>query len=384
MMMTLTALHQDSTVNEQTKIVSHQVVYEMIRIKSIKKVIFSSLFFVTCSIMAAGGFSEAISPRESVPISESELLLGTVCKITIYDKTAKGTFDAAFGRIAEIEQKMSLNIATSELVKVNNESYLNPIRVSDDTFIVVDEALIIAGLSDGAFDPTVGPLVRAWGIGGDAARVPPAEEISRLLSLVDYSAVRLDRAASAITLTERDMIIDLGGIAKGYAADEVAMILRSKGVKSAIINLGGNILTIGRKPDGSPWKIGIQDPESPRGAFVMIVSVEDKAIVTSGPYERFFEQDGTIYHHILDTATGYPVWNSIGSVSILAKDSFSADALSTAVFSMGLTKGMGLVESIEGVEAIIIMKDRSIHLSSGLQSGSIPFELTDDRFTITP
>ena len=380
----LTASLQDLTVLGQINLGSHQVVYEMIHIKSIKKVIFSTLFLLTFTPLMTGGLAETISPRNTTPVSESELLLGTVCRILIYDKAQRATFDAAFERIAEIEQKMSLTIDSSELVRVNAEGFQHPVKVSEDTFSVIEEALAIATLSDGAFDPTVGPLVKAWGIGSDTARIPTDEEISRLLQLVDFSAVDIDRTAATIALRRADMVLDLGGIAKGFAADEVARILRERGVKSAIVNLGGNILTLGRKPDGSLWRIGVQDPESPRGEFVMIVLVEDTAIVTSGPYERFFEQDGVVYHHILDTTTGYPVRNDIGSVSIISDDSFSADALSTAVFSLGLTRGMRLIESLEDVEAVIITDDRTIHLSSGFLQGKIEYELTDDRFTIAP
>jgi thiamine biosynthesis lipoprotein len=165
------------------------------------------------------------------------------------------------------------------------------------------------------------------------------------------------------------MMLDVGGIAKGYAADLVRDYFIEEEIQGAIINLGGNIQTVGRKPDGEPWRIGIQDPGSPRGDYVLIVEFLDGAIVTSGTYERYFQVDGKRYHHILNTETGYPVENSIESVSILTGDSFIADALSTAVFSMGLEAGMEFVESYPGTEAVFIDSQKMVHLSSGLHVG---------------
>jgi len=313
--------------------------------------------------------------------SQSKLLLGTACKITIYDRPSDEAFLQSFERIEDIENKMSIRIATSEISMINDNAGIKPVVVSDDTFEVVKEAIEIASLSNGAFDPTVGPLVSAWNIGSDGARVPPQEEIDSLLPLVGYNMVTLNENDKSVYLEKEGMMLDLGGIAKGYAADEVAKILASHDVNNAIINLGGNVLTVGTRVDGSKWRIGVQNPELERGGYVMVAHLEDQALVTSGPYERFLEVDGVIYHHILDTNTGYPVVTNLTSASIIGDNSFISDALSTAVYSLGLEKGMALINSMDGVEALFIDDEKNIYVSDGFEENSIPLDLSDESFT---
>jgi thiamine biosynthesis lipoprotein len=345
---------------------------------SIRSFFIGTIFLLFFTVSCGKGTVIAVGE----PQAQSELLLGTVCKITIYDYPSDAAFKAAFKRIKEIEDRMSIRIQTSEISKVNAMAGIGPVVVSADTFAVVEQALLSAAQSRGAFDPTVGPLVQAWDIGGDNARRPPQAEIDSLLPLVGYNRVVLDAAKSSIFLKDPHMVLDLGGIAKGYAADEVAEVLISQGVRSAIINLGGNVLTLGSKPDGSAWKIGIQNPEVERGGYLLIVQFTDMSLVTSGPYERFLELDGVVYHHILDTKTGYPVDSDFTSVSIITPKSFLADALSTAVYSLGFAKGMELVNSLEGVEAVFINNLREVYLSQGLLEGKIPVALTNQDYTI--
>ncbi len=320
--------------------------------------------------------------NESAAESQTKLLLGTSCKITIYDYPSEKAFLQAFNRIEEIENKMSIRIASSEVSLVNKNAGIKPVVVSDDTFKVIKEAIEVAKLSSGAFDITVGPLVSAWNIGSDGARVPPQEEIDSLLPLIDYKMIKLNEKEKSVYLEKEGMMIDLGGIAKGYAADEVAKILSSFNIKKAIINLGGNVLTMGTRVDDTKWRIGIQNPESERGGYVMIVNLEDLALVTSGPYERFLVVDGVLYHHILDTKTGYPVKTNLTSASIIAHNSFIADALSTAIYSLGLEKGLALINSIDKVEAIFIDNNNDIYLSKGFEENSINYVLSDDTFKV--
>jgi FAD:protein FMN transferase len=355
----------------------------MFKNKSIKKALIILLFLLYISnLFASGNKDEPTSI--SNPENRSELLLGTVCKIAIYDNPTEIAFDASFRRIDEIEQQMSLTISDSDLSKINNYTGITGISVPDDTFNVIKKAIEIANISGGAFDPSIGPLVSAWGIGTDNARVPSQDEILQLLPLISYKDIKLDSKTSRVLLEKKGMILDLGGIAKGFAADEVREVLLNQGIKSAIINLGGNILTVGKKPDGSLWRIGIQDPAEDRGAFVMILSIEDTAIVTSGPYERFFTVGDTTYHHIIDTKTGYPVRSDLESISIISGNSFIADALSTAVYSLGLEAGMKLIEKMDSIEAVAITYNQQIILSSGFLSGKIQYELTDKDFSIIP
>ena len=357
----------------------------MFKNKSIKKALIALLFLLYIGNLSASGKKDDDTPV-STQENRSELLLGTVCEIKIYDKPTNIAFEAAFQRIDEIEQQMSRIIYESDLSRINRNAGLMETTVPEDTFNVIKEAIEIAAISDGAFDPSIGPLVLAWGIGTDNARVPPQDEILHLLPLINYKDIRMNTKLSTVFLEKSGMILDLGGIAKGYAADEVRKVLLNQEVESAIINLGGNILTIGTKPDGSLWKIGIQDPDpaEDRGDYVMILSIQDTAIVTSGPYERFFTVGDTTYHHIIDTKTGYPVKSDLESISIISGDSFVADALSTAVYILGLEAGMKLIEKIDSIEAVAITYNQQIVLSSGFLSGKIQYELTDKDFSIIP
>lgn len=336
------------------------------------------LFFVFFSISCARSENTiAVEPQ-----SQSELMLGTACRITIYDKPSEEAFRESFARIADIEAKMSLHLDTSEIAAVNASAGIGPVEVSADTFRVVEKALEAAQLSGGAFDPTVGPLVTAWDIGGDNPRRPPQAEIDVLLPLIGYGRVVLDPQNLTIELLDSGMMLDLGGIAKGYAADEVAKVLLKHDVQKAIINLGGNVLTVGTRVDGTPWRIGIQNPEAERGGHVMIVGLNGNALVTSGPYERYLELDGIVYHHILNTDTGYPVETDITSASIITGESFLADALSTAVYSLGLERGLALIDSLDGVEAVFIDKNHELFLSSGLANGDITYTISDTDFRV--
>ncbi|MDY0288125.1 MAG: FAD:protein FMN transferase [Sphaerochaeta sp.] len=322
------------------------------------------------------------SKKQAQPQGQSFFMLGTVCKVTIYDKPTPEAFAASFARMKEIEDRMSLRNQKSEIAEVNRNAGKQAVVVSDDTFAVIQKALEIAALSSGAFDPTVGPLVQAWDIGGDNPRKPPQSEIDSLLPLIGFDRVILDEDASSVFLRDEGMVLDLGGIAKGYAADEVARILSGHGVAHAIVNLGGNVLTMGKKMDGSPWKIGVQDPEALRGEYVMILSLIDQTLVTSGPYERFLELDGEVFHHILDTRTGYPVKSDFTSVSIITENSLLADALSTSLYALGYDDGMALVNTLEDVEAIFMTEEKKILISDGLKRGKIRYSVTDPSYSV--
>jgi thiamine biosynthesis lipoprotein len=341
---------------------------------------FIGILFLTFFTVSCAKSEDAASVE---PQARSEVMLGTVSRITIYDNPSDAAFSDAFARIADIEARMSIHIDTSEIAAVNAAAGAGPVAVSEDTFLVIQRAIEAAEASHGAFDPTVGPLVAAWDIGGDNPRRPPQEEIDRLLPLIGYRRVVLDADAQTVELLDPGMKLDLGGIAKGYAADEVAKILLSHDVRKAIINLGGNVLTIGTRVDGTPWRIGIQNPEEERGGHVMIVGLEDRTLVTSGPYERFLELDGVIYHHILDTVTGYPVQTDITSASIITEESLFADALSTAVYSLGLEEGFALIESLPGVEAVFMDTGYNLYLTEGMRDGSFSYQITNQAYTVT-
>ncbi len=313
-------------------------------------------------------------------ITDSKLLLGTICSITLFDSDDEQIIQKAFLTIEKIEQLMSREIKTSDVSKISTSD--SATFVDSQTMTVIKEALEIAQISDGRFDPSIGPVVEAWGIGTDDARIPTTTELNTLLSHVDYQNILIDPLKGTISLADPEMEIDLGGIAKGYAADKTVEILEQNGVTSALINLGGNIFAMGKKTDGSLWKIGIQDPESTRGEYMGIVNISDLSVVTSGIYERFFEDESGFYHHILDTKTGYPVVNTLSSVSIISPISLLADGLSTAAFASGINEGRALIEQFEDVEAIFITKDKRVYVTSGLSEGKIPFSIVDDSYVL--
>jgi thiamine biosynthesis lipoprotein len=343
--------------------------------KFIKKLSCLLVLFVI-TILGAGCANQKLPNN---PTSKTELVIGTVCTITLYDTNDDAIIDKAFTRLRELENILSINKDNTELDTLNKMSGIEPVEVSDDTFNVVKKGLEYSKLSGGALDITIGPLVKLWGIGTDNAKLPSEEEISEKKALVDYNKIEIDDTKKSIFLKDPNMIIDLGAIAKGYAADEVAKILKDAGVSSAIIDLGGNIYVIGNKIDDTPWKVGVQNPEKSGGDTIGFVNVSNKSIVTSGVYERYFEYQGKNYHHILSPKTGYPYDNNILGVSILSEKSIDGDSLSTTLFAIGIDEGLKLINSIDGVDAVFITKDHELYLTSGFKE---VFTLTNNNYKI--
>ncbi|GAA0123131.1 MAG: FAD:protein FMN transferase [Clostridium argentinense] len=329
-----------------------------------------SLLILSITILS-GCSSSNNSTKE--PLSHTEVVMGTVCTIQIFDSKDTSILDKAFDRLKDLENKVSINKEGTELDKVNEMSGKEAVVVGKDTFNIIKSGLNYGKISNGNFDITIGPIVKLWGIGSENARVPSEKEISEKKSLINYNDIVIDDEKSSIFLKKPNMIIDLGGIAKGYAADEIKNLLIDNGVKSAMVNLGGNLYILGNKPNGNQWKIGIQDPNGGNNDTVGNMLVNDKSIVTSGTYQRFLEVDGKLYHHILNPETGYPYENDLLSVTILSNTSMDGDALSTSTFALGREKGLEFVNSLENIEAIFITKDKEIYLTNGLK----------DKFNIT-
>jgi len=333
------------------------------------------------SVLILSGCQKPFSSASAKPLSKTNFLLGTIVEISVYDKKDEALLDKAFERIQEIEDKMTINNAeNSEIISLNQASGKNEVKLSPDTFYVVERGKEYSHRSGGLFDITIGPVVKLWNIGTDYAAVPEKNKLEEAVGLVDYSKLRLNPENHTAFLEEPGMQVDLGAIAKGYAADEAARILKENGVGHAIINLGGNVITVGGNPNGNPWRIGIQTPSNPRGDFLGVVQIQDQTVVTSGTYERYFEEDGKIYHHILNPFTGYPVENNLSSVSIIADKSIDGDGLSTTVLLMGLEEGMKLVESLENAEAVFITNDNAVYVSSGLKNN---FKITNSEYKYT-
>lgn len=295
-------------------------------------------------------------------VSNTGFYLDTVITITAYGTTDKAVIDDCFSLIGDYEALFSRTVEGSDIWNVNHGQGQS-VEVSEETAELIDLALKYSGLSDDAFDITLAPYSILWDFQNNTGNVPSDEEITEAGKHTGLSKLHVD--GTTVTLDDPEGAIDLGGIAKGYIADQVKALLLSEGINSALINLGGNVLAVGTKPDGSNWKIGIRKPFADASDLSAVVPVTDQSVVTSGTYERYFEVDGTIYHHILDPATGYPVQNGLQSVTILSDSSADGDALSTTCFVMGLTDGMELIESLDGIEAMFITDDGELHYSSG-------------------
>ena len=325
-----------------------------------KKKILLSIILVFLVFLTGCGNSGEELPRAE----DNAFLMDTLVQMRAHGENAEIAVEESMERIREIENLMSKTIETSDIYRLNNNPETE-LEIDNQSMNVLKKALEYAELTAGDFDPTIGALVELWGIGTEDAAVPEQAEIEAALANTGYNY--LDLADNKAEITKAGVKIDLGGIAKGYAAEEVKKVVQKHNIKHAFVNLGGNVLVIGDKVDGSPWKIGIQDPREGRGSVMAVVDAVDKTIVTSGNYERYFEEDGKLYHHILNPKTGYPAENNLLSVSIISENSFDADALSTAVYVMGLQKGIKFIEKMENVDVMFITEELDVYLSSGLK-----------------
>ncbi len=289
-------------------------------------------------------------------------ILNTVVTLTAYAEDAQVLKDA-MGECRRYEQMLSRTVEGSDVWRINHAEG-EPVEVSDDTAAILRCAIRIGNLSGGAFDVTIAPASILWDFTSGKTALPDAEEIAKAAELVDYTKIEME--ANTVRLPA-GMMIDLGGIAKGYIADQIRIYLEKRGVKHAILSFGGNIIAIGAKPDGSQWTIGIQDIDRPTGDPMLKTLSSGGSVVTSGIYERGFDLDGIRYHHLLSPATGWPVQNELASVTIISESSMEGDALSTAAFVLGREAGMKLIESLDGIEAVFIARDRSVTGTSGAE-----------------
>jgi len=318
------------------------------------------------------------------PYSQTEFLMGTVVNIKIYNEGKKAVLDPVFERIRDLANKIQDSEENQEDIKteidaINEMAGIKPVQVSDDVYTLIKAGYTYSKDSQGSFDITIGPLTNLWHIGFDDARKPAQSEIDQILPLIDYNKIQLNDENKTVFLEEKGMVFDLGGIAKGFIADEVVELLKKNDVTSAIVDLGGNIYVLGQSPTGKDWTVGIQDPFAPRGQTVGKLPLTNKSIVTSGIYERYIEVDDVKYHHILNPKDGYPYDNGLAGVTIISDKSIDGDALSTLVFSKGLKDGMDYVESLDGVDAIFITKDKTVYITSGIKN---TFTLTNEQFTL--
>lgn len=362
--------------------------------KFVKKAVLA-LLIIALIIPQSACKSNGQNAASNQGISKTGFFLDTVCSITIYgladqdgkladmtdeelEKECYLIITDAFKLCSEYENMLSKTIETSDIARINNAEG-KAVTVSDETIEVLKKGLEFGRLSGGAFDITIGKATDLWDFhdnaetGHEGGIVPSEEALKEAISHVNYENIKIE--GNGVSLTDPETEINLGGIAKGYIADKAAEYLEERGVVSAIVDLGGNIVAIGGKTSQiaasgdtqeTDFKIGIKDPLSSSGGLLELIPCKNKTVVTSGTYERYFEKDGVKYHHILDVNTGYPVDTDVLSVTIIADRGKSADCdgLSTTCLALGMEKGMELVKSLEGFEAVFVDKDGNVEISS--------------------
>ncbi|MDK2960282.1 MAG: FAD:protein transferase [Bacillota bacterium] len=298
---------------------------------------------------------------------KTEFMMDTLITITAYGPKAEEAVNAAMAEMRRIADLMDANDPKSEVSWINENAGRRPVRVSEETFELLKLARRYSELSGGAFDVTVRPLVVLWGIGKKDKYVPDSAAIERARELVDWRDLVLDEEAKTAYLRRAGMGVDLGGAAKGYAADRARDVLLRYGVRSALIDAGGNIWAVGRRPDGRPWRIGIKNPRPEHGGELLaVMPSEDLTLVTSGDYERYFIKNGVRYHHIFDPRTGRPASQAI-SATIIGKNSAEADILSTAVFVLGPDQGLALIRKLSSFEAVLVTPEEQIVATGNLE-----------------
>ena len=318
---------------------------------------------------------------DAEPAVSENFRLGTYVRLSLYDfRGAERELEKADELIKSLENLFSVNIPTSDAARLNAAGGAWT-RIDARTAELLDMSLALAELTGGAFSPALGGVTALWKIGTPEARVPSDGEIAEALKYTDYSKIELRVEDGArFARLPRGMRLDLGAIAKGYVADALKSRFAADGVRRAMIDLGGNLDFVGESPRGGPWRAGLQQPERPRGEYFGIIEAEDVSVVTSGPYERYFEKDGVRYHHIIDPATGRPARSGLSSVTVVDANSARADALCTALFVMGSHRAPEFLEGRGDVRAVLVTDDKRVLVTPSAEK---IFRLTDESLALS-
>ncbi|WP_119327082.1 FAD:protein FMN transferase [Companilactobacillus musae] len=300
-------------------------------------------------------------------INKSYYALGTTINLSVATPSTDADLDAGYQLIQQFEDKLTVNRTKSEVMSINHNAGIKPVTVPLDTYDLIKRAVLVSRKHLG-FNVAIGPLVKLWKIGFKGANKPSDSEIQAKLKIIDPEKIILDDSQRTVFLQEKGMEIDLGGIAKGYIADQIKTFWLDRGVKTGIIDLGGNVLLVGPSlhQDGM-WNVGIQNPIKPRDVSLGVVHTKAKSVGTSGIYERKLVIDGHEYHHMFDSKTGYPIKNNLASVTIISDKSIDGEIWSTIGFYQGIEKGKALIEAQTGIEAIFITRDLDTVVTSGLK-----------------
>ncbi len=293
-------------------------------------------------------------------LTYTDTLFDTVISVQILDPANEDILKGCEKLCKEYDTKFSRTNEEGEIYKINKAKG-KFVEVSEDTITLIKKGIYYGNLSDGAFDITIGSVSNLWDFHDETPSVPSRKKIASAKNKVDYKNIVIKD--NRVKLTNSKAALDVGAIAKGYIADRLKEYLEDNGIKHAIINLGGNVVAMDTKTDGSKYNIGIQKPFDEAGEPITSVKVANKSVVTTGTYQRYFEKNGKLYHHILDPSTGYPCDNNLSSVTIITNSSLTADALSTTCFLLGYDEGMKLVNLLDNVDAVFITDDNKIHYS---------------------
>jgi thiamine biosynthesis lipoprotein len=324
------------------------------------------LMLTGCDAIQNQNKNDAETTAESVPSETKDFFaMDTYMSVTAYGANAKKAVEQAQTRVEELDDMLSTGKEDSEVSKLNA---LSKAKFSEDTLYLMKKALEICNETDGAFNPTIYPLMELWGFTTGDYKIPKEREIKKLLANMNPGDITLHEDTGEVVFEKDGMKVDFGGIAKGYTSAEIMDIFQENGVESGMVSLGGNVQVLGRKTDGSLWKVAIQNPDSEE-EYLGILETEDQAVITSGGYERYFEKEGTTYHHILDPSTGKPAENGLTSVTIVSTDGVLADGLSTALFVMGTQKAKEFWRNHqEEFEVILFTDDGKLLISEGLEN----------------
>lgn len=303
---------------------------------------------------------EAASDDEAVV---EVFAMDTYITIKAYGKNANKAVAQAQERVEELDKQLSTGLAESEVSQLNAKGGG---ALSDETTYLMKRSLEICESTNGAFNPIMYPIMEAWGFTKKTYQVPEKGLLQQLLTYTDIQQLTFDERQKTVTFGIQGMKLDFGGIAKGYTSAQIMDIFKTYGVESGMVSLGGNVQVLGNKVDGTPWRVGIQNPNTEE-EYLGVLEVTDKAVITSGGYERYFEENGTVYHHIIDPATGYPAESGLDSVTIVSTDGTLADGLSTALFVMGLEKAEEYWKSNrESFDAILHTKEGQLYVTEGI------------------
>lgn len=330
--------------------------------------ILTAIILLIIVILAVFYYNRAEQAKlaDSTPATGVEFIMNTVVEFKLYGENAPAAITAIKEELHSLEAQLSLYRAGSAIRELSEKSGREPVSFSPEAFALLKRAKEFGALSGGVFDITIAPVVQEWDITGENPHIPPQGRILSLLELVDYRDLILDEENHTAMLAREGQAVDLGAIAKGGAADIVRRAALEAGVESGFVSIGGNIIAIGRKPDGSKLRFGVRDPRGEQSSFFAIVELEDTTMSTSGDYERYFEENAVRYHHIFDTSTGYPAISDLMSVSVIAQDGALAEYLSTTLFIRGKETVLGHLNEAE-YQIIAVDLQGNVYYSPSLE-----------------